>query len=75
MEAATASPMTPISAEAQSLLDTLSDNGVEVTRMETHEDGLGTSVFWTYHGLRHASGGSTVEEALAYVVFHVGQAA
>ncbi len=72
MVSATTDQATPISEEAKSLLGTLSDLGVEVTRIETYEDGLGVSVHWSHHGLRHSSGGSTVEEALAYIVFHFG---
>ncbi len=72
MAVATVVPMAPISKEAESLLDTLSEHGVEVTNIETYEDNLGVSVHWDFHGLRHSSGGPTVEEALAYVVLHVG---
>ncbi len=67
-------PQAPFSEEAKSLLDTLSDLGVEITRIETYDDGLGVSVHWHYHDFRHSSGGSTVEEALAYVVLQVGHA-
>ncbi len=72
MAAATTAQITPISEEAKSLLETLSDLGVEVTKIETYEDGLGVSVHWSHHGLRHSSGGRTAEEALAYIVFHFG---
>ncbi len=65
-------PAAPISEEAKSLLDTLSGLGVEVTKIETYDDDLGVSAHWQYHGLRHSSGGATVEEALAYIIFHLG---
>ncbi len=64
-------PITPISEEAHRLLDVLEEGGVEVARF-SEVDGLGYSVTWEFHGQRHVSGGPTLEEALAYVVFHIG---
>ncbi len=63
-------PIAPVSEEAQRLLDVLEEGGVDVVDFDDFED-AGVSVTWIFHGQRHASGGSTLEEALAYIVFHL----
>ncbi len=64
-------PMAPVSEESQRLLDVLKEGGVDVVDFDDLED-AGISVTWMVHGQRHASGGPTLEEALAYIVFHMG---
>ncbi len=69
--ASAVTPMAPISEEASRLLDVLKEGGVDVVGFSDLDE-LGYSVTWEFHGQRHVSGGPSLEEALAYVIFHNG---